>query len=117
MGSATAKKAVEKIRSHHRCKQHKNAQSACEYFLSLCHSGAGTSGREQEFSQGEQEAADNRQYLTRLIDIIKTLAKCGLPLRGHDETASSLNKGNFLEVVDLLARWDPILSDYMERSP
>lgn len=36
------------------------------------------------------------------MDIAKTLAKCGLQFRGHDERKESINTGDFLEVVGLL---------------
>ncbi|XP_049405477.1 uncharacterized protein LOC125868965 [Solanum stenotomum] len=42
------------------------------------------------------------EYWTRLnasIDVIRLLLNQGLPLRGHDESESSLNKGNFVEVL------------------
>lgn len=33
----------------------------------------------------EEEIAQNREYLAKLIDIILTLVHQGLPLRGHRE--------------------------------
>ena len=51
-----------------------------------------------------------------MVDVAKTLAKCGLPFRGHDERKESINRGNFLEVVGLLSRWDPVFAGYMEKS-
>ena len=56
----------------------------------------------------------NRRYLARLVDVAKTLAKCGMPFRGHNEKKDSLNRGNFLEIVGLLSRWDPIFAEYIE---
>ncbi|XP_039136870.1 uncharacterized protein LOC120274165 [Dioscorea cayenensis subsp. rotundata] len=43
------------------------------------------------------------EYCTRLIavlDVTRFLLKQGLPFRGHDESLSSLNKGNFLELLE-----------------
>ena len=109
VGVCNWKKATEKIRKHHKSLQHRLAHGACESFLiHSCRS---------EDQLHRQELEDDRQYLARLVDVSKTLAKCGLAFRGHDETANSLDKGNFREIVDLLARWDPILSDYIERAP
>ena len=45
-------------------------------------------------------------YLSRLtfsLQCLKLLLRQGLPCRGHDETKSSLNKGNFLELLSWLA--------------
>lgn len=75
------------------------------------------SGREQELTRRQQETEENRQYLARLVDVTKTLAKCGLAFRGNDESINSCNRGNFCEVVDLIARWDTTLSRYMANSP
>jgi hypothetical protein len=40
--------------------------------------------------------------LTSSLRCSRLLIKCGLSFRGHDESASSLNKGNFQELVDFL---------------
>jgi hypothetical protein len=43
------------------------------------------------------------KYETRLeasLSIVSYLALQGEPFRGHDETSTSLNKGNFLEFLD-----------------
>ena len=72
------------------------------------------SGREQELTRRQQKAEENGQYLARLVDVTKTLAKCGLGFRGHDESINSCNRG---EVVDLVARRDTTLSRYMANSP
>ncbi|XP_060217352.1 uncharacterized protein LOC132644762 [Lycium barbarum] len=46
------------------------------------------------------------EYSVRLnasIDVVRLLLNQGLALRGHDESESSLNKGNFLEVLSWYA--------------
>ena len=48
-------------------------------------------------------------YYTRVngsVDVARLLLKQGLPFRGHDESKTSFNKGNFLETHDLLAEHD-----------
>ena len=47
------------------------------------------------------------QYMSRLsysIQYAKYLLRQGLASRGHDESESSLNKGNFLELLNMLAK-------------
>ena len=61
----------------------------------------------------QQEIDMNRRYLARLVDIAKTLAKCGLPFRGHNERKESVNRSNFLELVSLLSRWNPVFAKYV----
>ena len=50
-----------------------------------------------------------RQLLIRLLDIVKFLAKQNLPLRGNQEDVYSSNKDNFIELVELMSKYDPIL--------
>ncbi|XP_039120602.1 zinc finger MYM-type protein 1-like [Dioscorea cayenensis subsp. rotundata] len=38
--------------------------------------------------------------LTAILDVTHFLLKQGLPFRGNDESSNSLNKGNFLELLD-----------------
>ena len=111
------KKALEKIRYHYKSIQHKNAENSLVSFLrTSSHIDVMLDrGREEELSR-QQEIEENRRYLARLVDVAKTLAKCGLPFRGHDERKESINRGNFLEVVGLLSRWDPVFAGYMEKS-
>ncbi|KAL6516325.1 hypothetical protein OROGR_019630 [Orobanche gracilis] len=33
------------------------------------------------------------------VDVVRLLLKCGLAFRGHDESSTSLNRGNFLEIL------------------
>lgn len=55
----------------------------------------------------------NRDIFFRLIDITCFLAKQELPFRAHNETESSLNKGNFIETVELLAKYDGLLENHL----
>lgn len=59
--------------------------------------------QEEEITRRQQEIEKNRCYIARLVDIAKTLAKCGMPFRGHNEK-DSLNRGTFLEIVGLSSR-------------
>lgn len=50
-----------------------------------------------------------RQVLERVINVTLMLAMSNLPFRGHRENENSSNKGNFLSVIDLIAKYDPVL--------
>ena len=41
----------------------------------------------------------------RLLDVTLFLAKQNLAFRGHKEDEASLNKGNFLEMVEMLSKY------------
>lgn len=60
-----------------------------------------------------KEASYWRQVLDRIINVTLMLAGSNLAFRGHREhdggTNSSENSGNFLSVINLLARYDPVL--------
>ena len=49
----------------------------------------------------------NRKHVKVVIDIVMLCAKNDIPLRGHRETAESLNKGNFLELFKFITKYDP----------
>ena len=47
--------------------------------------------------------------LTRITDVTLTLASCNLAFRGHREKVGEPSSGNFLSIVELLFRYDPVL--------
>ena len=47
-----------------------------------------------------------RHVLERVIAVICTLAERGLAFRGEDETFGSPNNGNYLGLLELLAKFD-----------
>ncbi|KAF0703627.1 zinc finger MYM-type protein 1-like [Aphis craccivora] len=76
------------------------------------------------FTSGKRyEVERNKAVLERLIDIIKLIGKRGLSYRGaKDEEAAytlndpSLDHGNFLEMVMLLSKYDPVLKEHTDRA-
>jgi hypothetical protein len=50
-----------------------------------------------------------RKVLHRVINVTLTLATTNLSFRGHRETEFSKNKGNFLSIITLISKYDPIL--------
>ncbi|XP_039133325.1 zinc finger MYM-type protein 1-like [Dioscorea cayenensis subsp. rotundata] len=53
-----------------------------------------------------------RTRLTAVLDVTRFLLKQGLAFRGHDESSSSLNKGNFLELLE----WYSLRNDKVFRA-
>jgi len=56
-----------------------------------------------------------------LIDIVLFIGQQGIPYRGkyeaaHSLTDNSLNHGNFLELVKLVAKYDTILGQHVDKS-
>lgn len=57
--------------------------------------------------------AENREILKTLFEIVIFLARQNLPFRGHDESLTSRNRGNFLELVKLVSKNHPLLSSHL----
>ena len=58
-----------------------------------------------------------RQVLKRLLNIVIYLARTNAALRGHVEKLTSgdeINSGNFLELVKLLSKYDPVMKSHLE---
>ena len=57
--------------------------------------------REQDLTSCQREAEENKQYLVKLVDVTKTLAKCGLAFRAHDERVSSFTEVTSARLLNL----------------
>src|SRR5436190_21115412 len=67
-----------------------------------------------KFTKHKEEVRKNREILKILIDAICFLAKQELPFRGHNEQKDSLNKGDYLEILELLRSYDPVLDNHLK---
>lgn len=54
-----------------------------------------------------------RKVLKRVIDVILFLSERSLSFRGDDEIIGSPNNGNFLGIVELLAKYDDFLKEHI----
>ena len=64
-------------------------------------------------NQMETEQQYWRTVLERVVEVIKFLAERGLPFRGSDETVGSPQNGNYLGLLELLAKFDPFLAQHI----
>ena len=62
----------------------------------------------------DREREKNREILSRLLATTLYLARQGMPFRGDDETLSSQNRGNFLELVELFSKYDSVIKLHLE---
>jgi hypothetical protein len=72
--------------------------------------------RKRQVEIGNQDRQQRREILPLLLDITNTLARLKLPFRGHNESVSSSNRGVFLEISSLVARWNKELADHLSKS-
>ena len=90
--AANWKNAAKRIRDHAVSQNHHHSTLALNSFThnnpidcQLDHQ------RELELSRRQIEIRHNREILSRILDIIKYLAKQNIPFRGHDESSTSSN--------------------------
>ncbi|CAA2984694.1 zinc finger MYM-type 1-like [Olea europaea subsp. europaea] len=57
-----------------------------------------------------------RYVLTRIIAIVKRLAKNTLPFRGDDERLYVENNGLFLQMVEMVSEFDPVMQEHLQRA-
>ena len=62
--------------------------------------------------QIESDQSYWKKVLKRVAEVIKFLAERGLPFRGGNETNGSVHNGNYIGVLELLAKFDPFLVGY-----
>jgi len=51
--------------------------------------------------------------LQRILDVVMFLGERGLAFRGDSEKIGDTHNGNFLGIVELLARYDPLLQEHV----
>jgi len=57
----------------------------------------------------KESVKKNRQYITILLDNLLFCCRQGIPIRGHDESIESSNKGNFIELLHQVAKYNNVL--------
>ena len=56
-----------------------------------------------------------RKVLLRIIVLINTLGKNNLALRGKNEKIYQESSGNFLNLIEMIAEFDPIMQEHIHR--
>lgn len=77
-----------------------------------------TTGKRVDRSLVEQYVSEKnywREFLKRILSVIKLLSSRGLALRGNDEIVGSVNNGNYLGCLELLAEYDPFLAEHLQQ--
>ncbi|XP_045154799.1 zinc finger MYM-type protein 1 isoform X1 [Echinops telfairi] len=96
-GISNWKKTLEKFRKHETSEMHlKSLQFWKKY--QLCDEAI------NNFSIHSKKVEENKNYLKFIIETILFLGKQCLPFSGNDHSVSSINKGNFLELLEIRAK-------------
>ncbi|KAL4100656.1 hypothetical protein QTP88_020691 [Uroleucon formosanum] len=69
----------------------------------------------QLLSVSNSQIAENREIVKIIFEALLYLARQNNAFRGHDEHWSSSNQGNFLELVKLLGKYNPLLSVHLSK--
>ncbi|KAI6657242.1 hypothetical protein LOD99_11146 [Oopsacas minuta] len=93
------KNATERFRNHNGTIVHHSAMTA----WTLAKTQKNSIASQLSLSHKAQ-VEKNRAHLRTISETILFLGKQNIPLRGHDEAESSINRGNFLEILALRAK-------------
>lgn len=103
-------KHSERIVEHERSAEHR----AC--MLALHNRCKGTATIDSDIiKQIDAERQYWRDVLKRVVAVIQFLGERGLAFRGDDELLGSAHNGNFLGIIELLAKFDPFLAEHLQR--
>lgn len=103
LGVQNWKNALQKFKNHDSCAPH---QSAKLRFLDYQNSLQVGSVSELQVNANLDDILKRRAYLSKLLDVLILNAKQCIPQRGHDESKESNNRGNFLEILSLVSKYD-----------
>lgn len=93
--------------------QHENSPNHREAMLTYVTRRKGTGLKSQLDDQFEKELGYWCHVVHRVIAVIQTLAERGLAFRGSDENFGSENNGNYLGLLELIAKFDPFLASHI----
>ena len=64
-----------------------------------------------------EQIKKNWHYIMSIIEVLLLCSKQEIAFRGHDESDISLNKGNFKEILSLVASHDPVVEERLSHGP
>ena len=109
--------------AHQRAEEHEKsmAHRACAeaYFLNCSKSDINSLLRGRQLTAHREQIKKRRQVLDRVVEVVRVIGKRGLSYRHEDNKAaytledSSLDHGNFLEMILLLGKYDVALKEHL----
>ncbi len=109
----------ERIADHEKSKSHEAAVTA--FFNAQAEKDIGTLMNREAMGLRKRKVEQNIQVLERILSTIKFIGKQAMPFRGHrneslyDLTDASVNHGNFLELILLIAQFDEPLKRHVDK--
>lgn len=103
------------IPCHDRCKTHMQAMVSWQEYVKNKESGTSVANRLD--AARSQLITKNRHYLKTILEVLLVCSQQEIALRGHRESTKSLNRGNFLEILNLIASHDEIIKERLTHGP
>ncbi|KAJ3654966.1 hypothetical protein Zmor_014116 [Zophobas morio] len=106
----------ESLQKHGNSEQHTHASLKFKLFGKNNIQDSIDSAHVQSILKHNELVKENREIITRLIDMIIYLATQEQAFRGHNESRDSLNQGNFRELASLLSKYDNKFKVFLDES-
>ena len=68
----------------------------------------------EELSRHNENVRANREILRKLIKATCFLARPELPFRGHSESSESINRGNYVELLEYTREYEALLNSHLQ---
>lgn len=68
-------------------------------------------------AENQKQVIENQHYIKTLAKVLLLTGTQNIAQRGHDETETSKNRGNFLEILSLLSEHDPFIKKRLSQGP
>lgn len=105
-----------KIKSHEKTQTHINAQLSLKLLGKQDIRQQLNSAFRLNIQKYNKQVKENRYILSKIIDCIRFCGAFELALRGHDETADSVNPGVFKGLINFTAELDYALKTHLEKA-
>ena len=102
------------FQKHANCITHKRSLVAWQQFLA---SEKNLSVAEQLGISRAEQIKKKRHYIMSIIEVLILCSKQEIAFRGHDEGETSLNRGNFREILGLVASHDCVVEERLSHGP
>jgi len=100
---------------HANCYSHTQAQIAWGQYKINTRQGTTISGRMN--SDRPVTISNNRHFVKTIAEVLLLCSKQEIALHDHREGSESLNRGNFLKILHLVAQHDPLVQRRLNHGP